>query len=171
MSIVPAGGWNDPQIVRPEIIEGCPECGSDDWKAASLVHAQGLSLQNSNTRGRVRGLGLSSNRSVQVGVASYGGRTRGTTQTVTSRMAAPPQASNGLAIFLGLLLLMFGLAAVNEFAAHGVDLMAVVSASLAALSVPLIIRSKQRQQETYTAAMEDYAATRMCQRCGTFYRL
>jgi hypothetical protein len=81
----------------------CPNCGSDQWKSASLVHKEGSSTSNSTTVG----IGLSSGASVGIGLGS----TSGTVQSEASRMAAPPATfvKTGLCIFAAVITAIFAL--------------------------------------------------------------
>jgi hypothetical protein len=93
----------------------------------------------------------------------------GRSQTVLSKMAAPPRKRNGLKVFLILALLFFGCAAFNGFQMNGLDQSVLICGSIAALVLFLLINVWRRQQEVYENALEDYESMHVCQRCGTFY--
>lgn len=128
----------------------CPRCGSDEWKAASLVHKEGLSSSKSSTTG----IGVSSGLSLGVGAAS----TTGTGQTELSKLATPPTSfTSTVKCLIGAIATgLFG------FAASGWWWLTAIFA----VCVVLFYRSESKQDDQDT---ERYAKTRMCTRCGEFY--
>lgn len=180
MSITPAGGWGvrDPQDSSEELVfshrhkpSACPACGSTDWKAASLIHAEGLATTKSRTKGRVLGVGRAGFQNGQflVGGGAYTSRTRSASQTLLSRMAEPPRKRNGLIIVLFILCLLFGGSAFNNLELNGVTPAALILGVIMVGLLVSIFSVWSRQREAYEDAIETYSDTRMCQRCGTFY--
>ena len=128
----------------------CPRCGSEEWKAASLVHKEGLSSSKSSTVG----LGVGSGLSLGVGAAS----TTGEGQTELSKLATPPGSFKWtVRCLIGTILTgVFG------FAASGWWWLT----ALFAAGVVNFYRSESKQDDIDSAR---YANTRMCVRCGEFY--
>ena len=175
MSITPAGGWNKPQQTIQQLqthasFIACPSCGSDDWKSASLVHSEGLSVSKGRIRGTIIGGShtMHSNGQLSVGGGVLRGRTRGTSQTLLSQMAAPPRKRTGLRVVLAVLTGLFGWVAGAGLARDGLNPGTVVCSLIAACLLVKFI-SVSETQARYNTAMETYANTKMCQRCGTFY--
>lgn len=186
MSITPVGGWGGSPKQRAVFTQGdvssegqvlinesdvCPSCHSNDWKSASFVYGEGLSVSSSRTKGCVAGVGRTGlrNGQFQVGVASYSGRTHGKSQTLLSSMASPPRKRNGLKVFLMLTLLFFGCSAINGFQVNGLDQSVIICCITAVLVLVLLINVWSRQQNAYDDALNEYESMRVCQRCGTFY--
>lgn len=166
MSIVPTGNWAPITTAGRPDPSTCPNCNSSEWKAASLVHLEGLSASAVRTRGKAIGLGASGR--LGVGVAGYQGRSFGFSQTALSKMAAPPRQRHGLKIFLVCFLLFCLLAAFNGLVNGDVPALLVCGGTIALLLLG-ISRLSARQNRLFQAAAERYEALRVCQRCGTFY--
>ena len=92
----------------------CPDCRGSDWKAARLAYREGLSVTSSRTEGNVLGIGRVGirNGKTAIGGGVYRGRTSGVQQTMLSKLAAPPQKRKGFIVFLAILFVILGLAAV-----------------------------------------------------------
>jgi hypothetical protein len=118
MSITPVGGWNgtqeshleqrQPQEAQllPRTSDTCPSCFGTEWKAASLLYAEGLSITGSQTNGGFVALGRS-NQHWQAGCGGYHGRTHGASQTLLSAQATPPKPTNVAAVFAVLFVVFF----------------------------------------------------------------
>lgn len=65
----------------------CPKCGSDQWKMAALVYAEGTSKSESLSLGGGGAVGDD-----DVTPVFGGGNTFGTQQTELAKLAAPPEA-------------------------------------------------------------------------------
>jgi hypothetical protein len=177
MSIMPREGW-EPKVERPPSTlsaasadRSCPTCHSIDWKAASLIHREGLSVLSSQTRGVAMGvarMGLRGGRTA-VGGSAYRGKTSGVTQTVLSQMAAPPQRRMALTIFLAILFVGLGWSCVAGVLDAGISLSAVVMGSFMVVLIWAVGAAYRRETKLYYAAMYVYEGTRMCLRCGAFY--
>ena len=173
MSIMPADGWESPAPIRDLQREDvvCPSCHSSDWKTATMTHQEGLSVGVSTTSGSAIGVARTGLREGQYsfGGGVYKGRTVNVSQTVLSRKAAPPPKRTGLVVFLGVLLIFFGWACVAGLVRNGPDLGSIVCGALAVVLLLALIKTQARQQEVYEERVAVYRATRVCQRCGTFY--
>lgn len=133
----------------------CPKCQSDDWKLASLVHREGLTHVAIASKGVGMGVGGGG-----VGIGVGGGKTEGIHQTEASKLAAPPSgflASGGFMVGV----LVSGILALFS----GWWLLLTV-----ACLVGLMI-TWSSDAEAHQVAMASWADVRMCQRCGTFYKL
>lgn len=141
----------------------CPQCGSTEWKLATLVHAEGLSTATSQTRGTGVGLGVGSG-GLSVGVGSGGSSTSGIQQTELSRRAAQYITPNsGTSWIPGILTL----------ASLGFVVMAIFISGwwliAAALSFAASIPGHSADIDEWTRLNQIYSKTRMCLRCGKFY--
>jgi hypothetical protein len=176
MSITPPGGWvNPPQRLEENHFTiasdlCCPNCHYSDWKAASLVYREGLSVTNSRTKGTGIGIGRAGlrNGNFAVGGATYKSRTSGVKQTLLSQAATPPQMRLGLIIFLAILCVFFALGAFGGLT-QGRMMQTVFDGVIAVILMFAIHAVYERQRRKYNASMSTYENTRMCQRCGTFY--
>jgi hypothetical protein len=128
----------------------CPSCGCVEWKAASLVHTEGISTSESSTIG----IGLSSGGSVGVGGAS----TSGAHQSQLSKLATPPATFvwTTRSLIGALVTAVLGFIASWWWAAT----------ALCVIGLVLFYRSETKEDDVLT---ERYKNTKMCTRCGTFY--
>lgn len=128
----------------------CPDCGSEEWKSARLVHKEGLSSSKSSTVG----IGVSSGLSIGLGGAS----TSGLAQTEISKLATPPSSFRMTGLCLAGILAtgIFGFAASGWW---------WLTAIFAILLVPVYL-AESKEDDLTTAR---YEKTRMCTRCGKFY--
>jgi len=172
MSITPVGGWNgqlqqnQPQEgqLLPRTSDTCPSCYGTEWKAASLLYAEGLSISGSQTRGAF----VAGGRAHGVNGAAIGGfqgRTSGVSQTLLSAKATPPKQSNAHAFFI-FLFIVFLVAFLFNLGNAGPM---IILALLAGASAMISIKLHQDGQARFERAMEIYANLRMCTRCGTFF--
>jgi hypothetical protein len=67
----------------------CPKCGSEEWKLASVVYAEGIHNLSATTNFFGGGLGADV-LGVDIGAGVGRGKTSGTHQTMLSELAAPP---------------------------------------------------------------------------------
>lgn len=144
----------------------CPNCGSDDWKLASLVYRDGL--HNIETTSKGGGVGIGSGG---IGVGVGKGSTSGIQQSALSQAAAPPVDPTGdkagmLAVGIGLAIAIIGGIAKGSyfwglFVAFPVGL-------LVGLVVAYIV-AMTADNTKYEAQLRTWQQIRMCQRCGTFY--
>jgi len=137
----------------------CRYCNSEEWKSASLVYREGISDIRSNTRAHGLGVGTSG-----IGLGVGGAKTRGYQQSMLSKAASPPRRGFALALFLAGIAILFTLGAASGSNFPLFDLIIVILCTLG------IFYSYQREKRRYDAATAVYAATRVCQRCGQFYR-
>jgi hypothetical protein len=174
MSITPAGGWDNrgiqivPEAAPPEMIDGCPRCHSSEWKAASLVYSECISV----SRGRIKGSALGAGfRGGQLGAggAIFRGRTSGRSQTALSAMAAPPRKRTGLQVLLGILIFGIGGTAANDLVAGNAGQNTIIEGLITATLLFVVVRVHQSQRQDHDDASLSYENTRVCQRCGTFY--
>lgn len=131
----------------------CPDCGSDDWKKASLVYQEGLI--NIDTATNSLGFGVGGGH---LGVGLGRGKTKGVHQTELSKRAELPSDSSarigfvcGAAVtaILGLFTSFWWLLTV----------LCIVGAFVT-WSAGADARAKE---------IELYNKTRVCQRCGHIY--
>jgi len=178
ISITPNGGWHNVNVrddgaLAQRGIPYCPCCQSPEWKAASLVYREGISV----TKGRFRGSGLGIGRtgmlhgSNSIAGGVFRGRTSGMSQTILSQMAAPPRRRRGLEVLLAILAALFGMEPISQFAAGNVNQNSLPSALIALGLLAICVKVHKNQKQTHEEAVEDYENTRMCERCGTFYRV
>ena len=128
----------------------CPNCGSEQWKSASLVHKEGASTSASTSVG----IGLSSGGTLGVGGAS----TSGVQQTELSRLTAPPATFVNTTRCLIAVLVTGVLGFIASWWWW--------FTALCVVGVVLFYRSEIKE---YDVLWERYENTRMCTRCGTFY--
>lgn len=185
MSITPTGGWGTRNDVvwnstgRQQTV--CPTCYSEDWRAASLVHNEGLTLSAFQMRGRSTSVGRVGLRNGQfaVGVSTYKGTGFGMSQTATSRMAQPPMLRRGAQILLFLaglpfsfitLFLCIGLVTTKQNdVLPGMVLALLICGTIAAACFLTANAVRTRRKAAYGAAIDQYERMRMCQRCGAFF--
>ena len=131
----------------------CPTCGSDDWKAASLVYQEGLT--NVDTATKSVGLGVGGGH---VGVGIGRGKTKGVHQTALSKQAAPPQDNSiGAVFFVGLV--FTGVIGLFYHFWWVISLLCVVG----------IVSTWNSDSEKRAKQLELYNKKRVCQRCGHIY--
>ncbi|MBS1816280.1 MAG: hypothetical protein JSS87_15525 [Acidobacteria bacterium] len=177
MSIMPVGGWNiesRPEMegqILPRTSAACPSCQSEEWRSASLVHAEGLTVSAFQTRGNTASVGRIGLRNGQfaVGFGTNRSAMRGLSQTALSSMAAPPRKRNGAVVLMTLLFLMSGCGAVGNLANNGPSMGTFIFMGFTVLFAFLAWDIQRSRKQAYEAAMEIYKSVRMCQRCGTFY--
>lgn len=163
---------------------GCPKCGSEEWKMASVIHAEGVSEVSTTTFGA--GAGADDDAlGGGVGLGAGVGKTSGTHQTLLSKQAAPPtkkmQPAVAVLIF-GLLSLAvifvlgrfgFWRGSVIDSGPDFVDIWLAVSLlSVLGGWIGLALTPKGRKEELdreYKLALLEYEKKKMCLRCGTFY--
>ena len=143
----------------------CPKCQGDDWIAASLAHAQGLSSVNTSTSGSTLGIGAGTG-GVGIGYGRSSSSTSGAHQTVFSKSASPPKVlpkpgpKSKENVPLGIVDFVFRgklKAKANSFARE---------------TYKLYEEQYAKQNEAYEASVAAYVKwerTRICLRCGTHY--
>jgi hypothetical protein len=177
MSITPIGGWGQSQaregIAVPvdRSVPCCPRCHSSDWKAASLLYREGISISRGRIKGAAIGIGRTGVWGGQTSVigGAIRGKTFGTSQTMLSQMAAPPKRRRGIRIILGVLVILFGCGAVVNVVGGNIDQGSILAGLVAVCLLVAFLRVRQSHQRDYDEAVEAYESMRMCQRCGTFY--
>jgi len=154
-----------------EIVLVCPNCHSDEWRAASVVYQEGLSVTGSRTNGSMLGIARIGMRSGQcaLGGGLYRGKTHGAEQTLLSSMAAPPRKRTRLFNALALLSGFFIWVAANGDVRNGFDTGTVTCSFIALFLVTVLIIVHVRQKKAYDMSLQIYEKTCICQRCGTFY--
>ncbi len=186
MSITPVGGWNGPEgqlrrrpfqdvqiqqgqpqegHILPNTSDTCPSCFGTEWKAASLLYAEGLSVTGSKTKGGFVAVGRSGQH-WQAGGGAYSGRTRGVSQTLLSAKATPPKANN-LYKFFGFVFVALLVACLLNLGSEPVT--PIILAILSGCSLWMSIMMRQQERARFKRATESYASLRMCTRCGTFF--
>lgn len=127
----------------------CPDCGSDQWKSARLIHKEGISSSAFSSLGA----GISTN-----GPVCGGASTTGVHQSELSKAAAPPAsfrrtggllASTGITFFLGFVAWWWW--------------------CVTALCVFAVVPTYRAESREDDVASERYERTRVCTRCGMFY--
>jgi ribosomal protein S27AE len=148
----------------------CPKCGSDLWKALSLVHSEGLQIIHTTTSTSSAGVGVGTG-GVGVGVGSGKGETSGSAQTVLSnRAAAPVEPSNsfrflaGFFVILSIILLLPGWKLFQSMGAI-CGVIAFICLLVGELKEPEVKEAKAK----YARDLEIWKNSRMCLRCGEFY--
>ncbi len=178
MSITPVGGWgNGPNravFTDASVQSGahcCPQCGSADWKAANLVHIEGLSVSRGRTRGTVIGISRTGLRNGQfsMGGGVYRGKTRGTSQTLLSQMAAPPKRSRAGSVVVGIFAVLAGGRVLGDLANDNINQNTFIAVLITVILLIVFFMIRGKQEESYSEAIDMYENMRMCQRCGTFY--
>ena len=144
----------------------CPKCQGDTWKAASLVHIEGMT--NVNTKSSTGGIGIDTNG---VGIGSATTETKGTIQSEVSILASPPNNPGSNQAGKVFAVIVFGLLMVTN--AHLYLAFVVIIAS------PFFwfysgYKSKyeklhQAKVKKYRNDLTCWESTRMCQRCGNLY--
>jgi ribosomal protein L7/L12 len=134
----------------------CPKCGSDNWKMASLIHAEGLSGISSSTLG----VGGASSNLFGEGVGIGIGSTSATQQSKLSELAAPPTASpfSGLFFLMALIFIAYG----NKSSSDGFILFGLI---FGGIGIMILISDDKRISEE----LPNYPNKKMCLRCGTFF--
>jgi hypothetical protein len=166
MSITPVGGWNGPregQIqesppqegqLLPKTSDTCPSCFGTDWKAASLLYAEGLSITGGQTNGGFVAVGRNGQH-WQAGGGGYSGRTSGVSQTLLSAKATPPKAAN-VHVFFAVLFVAFLVAC--PFNLDGGAMVPITLAILSGGSLMLCIKTQRKEQARFERATESYAS-------------
>ena len=126
----------------------CPNCGSDQWKSASLVHKEGVSTTESTS------FGIPAGKIIGVGSAS----TSGTQQTELSKLTTPPATFvKTTGCLIGFLVSgLFGLVASWLW----------WLTALFVIGVIVFYRSETKEDDILSVR---YKNTRMCTRCGTLH--
>jgi hypothetical protein len=138
----------------------CPKCGSDNWKMASLVHAQGVSVIEVSTSSV--GLGISNNvfgDGVGLGIGSSD--SSGAQQTLLSKNAAPPERPSEA----GWVLLILFIVVIIAIKGASVGLTLIIA--LGGFSFALYFQSDKVQK--WKQDLLKYQEKKMCMRCGTFF--
>jgi hypothetical protein len=143
----------------------CPQCGSDEWKSASMVYASGLTEVSTATVGGGAGADAFGGG---VGAGVGVGRTGGTHQTELSKQAAPPEDEwrpAGVFTLIGFVIILLSWLFKSEtWWTFGV--MVFVASVIRYLATPSITK---KYAENYAAAKEEYQRKRVCMRCGTLF--
>ncbi len=145
----------------------CPKCASEDWKLASIIHAEGKSEISTTTIGAG-----GSDGGLGVGV----GLTSGDQQTELSKLAGPPIKEMRTAVayvIFGCLVVFISMLFLVNGAAEGFFLFLIFAAMLILLAALVqILRTPEIEkalEEKHRLAMLEYEKKRMCLRCGTIY--
>ena len=175
----------------------CPKCGSDQWKMASLIHAEGTSEKEGLILGGGTGL-LSDGSGTSAGL----GITRQTAQTKLAALAAPPTvepmpsvkqkspAANkkairgliGIAMSIIAIVVSEALKISNLLTILGITVGMLYSMAQLLQAIFLLLfgaeaneyrkekaASKLAFQQKCAKAMDQYKRTQVCMRCGHFY--
>jgi hypothetical protein len=145
----------------------CPKCRSDDWKMASVIHAGGLNGISTSTGGFGVGTG-----GLGVGVAD----TNGTSQTLLSKLAAPPKQpiSNWLSLsslgsFILIFCIFFGVQSESDAAQAQYEIGAKWGVFLSLLGVVMGWSNQRLLDKKFKLQQLEYSKKKMCLRCGTFF--
>jgi hypothetical protein len=159
----------DPVVVsRASVV--CPSCGSDEWRAASLIYAEGLSVSMARTRGTAVGAGIGVRTGqVSVGAAKYASNTVGSSQTMLSRMAEPPRRHTRPVVLWSVLTLLCGLVVLMRISASAFDGGTAFWALLTLIFAIVLASALSTKDDTYAERMRAYDNQKMCTRCGKFY--
>ena len=130
------------------IYAACPQCGSSDWKLASLVHQEGSQTLNANTSGIGIGAGL--------GVG--GANTSGTIQSGIAKQAAPPTGFAGTAALIAVAVISLVIAICNPY-----------FLILTCLCLALLFIVVPKETREHREAVVKWMQLRMCLRCGRFF--
>jgi hypothetical protein len=128
----------------------CPNCGSEEWKSASLVHKEGSSTSESSSFG----VGVSSSGELGVGGMS----TTEVQQTELSKLASPPEKYANTVRYLIFVMVTGVLGFIASWWWW-----------LTALCVIGVIAFFRVESKEDDVVSERYNNTRMCTQCGTFY--
>lgn len=144
----------------------CPNCGSNEWKSASLVYEEGRSV--TNTKGSFGGYGISTG-----GIGIAGGKLEASGKTVSdlSKKAAPPRPFEEPVLFviLGILGVLFSLFAfwIGPPFFGGILFLVSIVIMLFPGFFPSYFSDEKRERAGLEYAK--WRHTRMCTRCGHFY--
>lgn len=146
----------------------CPECNSDDWKSASLVHEAGIVNIDTSTTSAGVGLGVGGGGlGIGGGVAS--GKTTGQHQSNISAMAAPPtEPKNTVGPIFWLAVIGFAIMVSGKSGFMGF-LVLVGGFFLWNKKKTEFKALHEKKVVDYKHALEQWEQTRMCQRCGCLY--
>ena len=157
----------------------CPKCGSEEWKMASVIHAEGLSTISTTTIG----VGAGADGDVfggGVGLGAGAGKTSGTNQTKLSNLAAPPtkemRPTKAFAI-IGLFTLLAG-AGLGVLGFKWYDYpdfrdfyftVAILVMLVGFVRLALTPEITKKLDEKNELNLVEYKNKKMCLRCGTFF--
>jgi len=131
----------------------CPACGSDDWKAASLVYQEGLT--NVDTATKSVGLGVGGGH---VGLGIGSGKTKGVHQTVLSKQAELPSENSWRVAFI-----------MGAVVTAILGLFASFWWLISVLFIVGVFATWSAGAEAREKQVELYNKKRVCQRCGHIY--
>lgn len=132
----------------------CPRCNSSDWKLLSLVHKEGLTHVETNSRGGAFGIS-----NAGIGAAATGSKSSGSHQTELSKLAAPP-AGFGVSALMLMGTIIFGL------------LGWIFSPWWFFVAVACVVglgAASPAEKRDHEIALSQWENRRMCLRCGTFF--
>lgn len=152
--VIPLAGQQDKIIA-------CPNCGSEEWKMASLVWKEGTQSLNANSLG----VGISGH---DVGIG--GAQTTGTLQSNIAKEAAPPKAPFSLSGCLMFISFSSLLGFISYLLYKPDECLQFLFGAVVALVVAIIAsKTDAEAAEAHAKAIERYNRLRMCVRCGNFY--
>ena len=137
----------------------CPFCHGSEWKSARLVHAEGLT----HTHQRSTGVGVGFGRiGANIGIGRS--KSKGMNQTLLSQQATPPRRGHKITLFalLAFFLILMGTAQSETPLAM---LLVLICGCIC------LIKIVRYEQNRNAVAAKHYADTRLCLRCGNFYRV
>jgi hypothetical protein len=146
----------------------CPECGSDDWKSASLVYKAGLADIDTNTTAIGAGVGLGSNGAA-AGVGVGVGSTSGKQQTKLSLDSTPPEEpkdNQGTIYWVIAIVLALMIGAQSDLIG---GIVLIGSIILWQSLKGEIKKDYGKRLGEYKRKLRQWEATRVCQRCGLLY--
>lgn len=144
----------------------CPKCESNEWKLASLVHAEGLSTISTSTIG----VGAGADNDLLgggVGIGAGVGKTKGDQQTMLSEIAAPPEKPTSVKMAIGVLIGITIFAGIMEW-----EIIFILFGVFSVLGVLALIadpKVDEKAKSKFNESIAKYSDKRMCLRCGTFY--
>lgn len=141
----------------------CPSCKSDNVQRLAVIYEGGLMDVNTKTSGVGIGFGGGG-----IGVGVGGGKTKGTSQTVASKRAAPPPKKKFLKP-LGLIFVAFlvlGLMAGNSNA-----MSATVTILFFVAVVGWIVYAIRYNSTTWPVLKQEWDNSFLCNRCNNVFPL
>lgn len=168
-------------------MENCPECGSSDWRLASIIYQEGTAAIETKSQGSVKLIGVGTG-GVGVGLGRQTLQTQGTQQTISASMVSPPEKPKPLVqkttkeefqknqvlagMFFGALL-TYG--AFHEGPLLGIFVLIVCFVGFSSMkknqdkAYSDYLTEYENSENTFKQESEKYnewLKTRVCQRCG-----
>lgn len=141
----------------------CPSCKSDNIQRLSVIYEGGISDINTKSKGTAIGFG-----SGGIGVGVGANRTTGTSQTATSRRAAPPVTKS----YLKPLLVIFGVyMLVAIFTGSNEIFRTLLGIGWLAASAGWVYYAFQYNSKTWSPLKAAWDNSYLCNRCNEVFPL